>query len=336
MKATRDSKRLRDRLRAGGALMGAVFLGRRTPLAVSYIITNRCNYTCAYCNRWRKKGTELTTAQIVDMFRQLKQLGTRFMQITGGEPFLRPDLLDVVREAKACGFFVGVNTNGSLMDRCPQVLDYVDQMTFSLDGPAEVHEKIRPLGSFAAAMRAIDTAQAHGVRVQINTTLTEYNTRYVDRMIDLAEERGVSISFQPASVQLLSGDADNPVAGQRAGIVEGLERIERRRKNSECIKNSKLVLKFMKRWPYRQGLSCAGRYLFYRIESNGDVMVCGRSEVQGAHPPNILEAGVKPALSRVPKPACDTCYNVTRLQVNVLFSLLRANRRVLGGLLRKA
>ncbi|MDP7422304.1 MAG: radical SAM protein, partial [bacterium] len=82
--------RISDMFYAGSAFLRVVFFKQTIPLAVSYLITNRCNYSCSYCGRWRKKEPELATDQIIFMIDELAKLGTRFLQVTGGEPFLRP------------------------------------------------------------------------------------------------------------------------------------------------------------------------------------------------------------------------------------------------------
>lgn len=308
-------------------------LGRRVPLAVSYIITNRCNYSCSYCARWRTPMPELTTDQVCRMMSELKTLGTRFFQITGGEPFLREDLHEVVRHGKQCGFHIGLNTNGSLLDRNPEALKYIDSVALSLDGGCTIHETVRPPGSFDAVLSAIDTFKEQGIPVRITTTLTAHNTGSVDELVDLAAEKDVTISFQPASPLVLSGDEENPEAGEREEIVNALTRVAERGKQDKRIANSADVLHFMKMWPSPQYLTCAGGRLFYRINCDGDVLVCGRDPGEGPHP-NVARDGVRKALCNVPYPNCCTCYNTTRLRVNMLYSLMTLNGKVWGKWMR--
>lgn len=316
-----------------GLAFTKALMGFRTPLAVSYIITNRCNYSCAYCARWRTPLPELTTDQVRRMMDELKTLGTRFFQITGGEPFLRDDLHEVVRHGKQCGFHIGLNTNGSLLDRNPEALQYIDSVALSLDGDCTIHETVRPPGSFDTVLAAIDTLKGRGIPVQITTTLTAHNTGSVDGLVDLAAGKDVAISFQPSSPQVLSGDEDNPEAGDREEIVRALSRVAERGKEDKRVGNSAGVLRFMQMWPYSQDLTCAGGRLFYRINCDGDVLVCGRDPGEGPHP-NVARDGVRQALHKVPSPKCGTCYNTTRLRVNMIYSLLTLNGKVWSKLIR--
>jgi len=320
---------LRHKAEACGALVGAAFFGRRFPLAVSYIITDRCNFRCAYCHRWKRDTEgELSTAEVFSVLDELRAMGTRLFKVTGGEPFLRPDLEEVVRRASECGFHVGLNTNGSLIDSAPNVLNYVNMLSLSLDGPPEVHEKIRPAGAFAAVMRAIDAARERGIGVMLNATLTRYNTHCVDYLVDLAGEKGVGIRFQPASAWVLSGTAKDPVVADREEIIRALDAVCRRARRDKQVKNWPFIVKFMKQWPRGQGITCAGGRLFCRIESRGEVLVCGRRRHPDAVYPNVRQGGVRDAFNRMALPTCDMCYNHTRLRINVLYSLLKGNRRI--------
>jgi MoaA/NifB/PqqE/SkfB family radical SAM enzyme len=318
---------------AGKAAVLAAVCGRRTPLAVSYLITNRCDSCCAYCDRWRNPGPELTTEQVFELLAGLRGLGTRFLQITGGEPFLRDDLPAIAARARELGLHVGVNTNGSLVEQRPEVLRHVDHVCLSLDGPPEVHEKIRPKGSHSRVERAIEFIQGQGVPVSLTATLTKYNTDCVDYLLDFAAAKGVRLSFQPADVHALSSLRDNETVAETGRVRAAFALLAERRKDGASLENGRLELAYMGKWPESQGIDCAGARLFCRIESDGDVMVCGLRE-QGRVHPNILRDGLEAALSSVPLPDCDACFSSARLRINLLYSGLRFNRRVLMDLLK--
>ncbi|MBI5211574.1 MAG: radical SAM protein [Elusimicrobia bacterium] len=320
--------RLADWAAAAQAAFLAAVGGKRTPLAVSYIITNRCNSQCAYCDRWKKADPGLSTEQACDLLAGLRRLGTRFLQITGGEPFLREDLAVVVRRARELSLHTGVNTNGSLLKANAGVLRHLDRLCLSLDGPPEVHEKIRPKGAHWQVEEAIAIAADHGVPVSLNVTLTRFNTAHVDYLLDFAAAKGVAISFQPADVHALSSARPNEAAGDRDEVRRAFGRLEERKRDRARMENGFLELSYMRKWPGPQGVCCAGGRLFFRIESNGDVMVCGLKE-RGGEFPNVLRDGLEAALEAVPFPDCDACFSSTRLRINLLYSALRLNRGVI-------
>jgi len=92
---------------------------------------------CEHCyTAGRFSGPELTTEEALKMVAELAELGASHLAITGGEPFLRPDVLEIAREAHEHGLSVSFNTNGSLIDdRLARELRKLDAFAFlSIDG----------------------------------------------------------------------------------------------------------------------------------------------------------------------------------------------------------
>ena len=99
-------------LNTAAGLLGARFLGR--PFYVRFHLTHRCNYRCRMCGlrELADKERELGIPQIETVARRLAALGARHAVITGGEPFLRSDLPEVVAAFARRGFSVRIQTNG--------------------------------------------------------------------------------------------------------------------------------------------------------------------------------------------------------------------------------
>ena len=88
------------------------------PLRVMFELTYRCNFRCRHCyvpKSYRKKG-ELRTKEIFSVLAQLKDIGCFYLGFTGGEPFIRKDILDILWFAKKKGFELIIYTNGSLIN----------------------------------------------------------------------------------------------------------------------------------------------------------------------------------------------------------------------------
>ena len=150
------------------------FIGRPDPLGaypeprlkhLILFVTDRCNMRCEHCMFWRRiddPGPEMTLEQLQTIARTTPPLQT--LALTGGEPFLRADLHEIVES-----FFrdnqthhIQVNTNGLLMDRMVELAErgfskqYEKFLTFqvSLDGLEETHDALRALpGSFKRITR---------------------------------------------------------------------------------------------------------------------------------------------------------------------------------------
>lgn len=90
------------------------------PLRVMFEITYRCNFKCPHCyvpqSYRNEKRRELTTQEIFFILNQLKEAGCLYLGFTGGEPFLREDIVEIIRYAKRCGFQILIYTNGSLIN----------------------------------------------------------------------------------------------------------------------------------------------------------------------------------------------------------------------------
>ena len=101
--------------------------------------------------------------------------------LTGGDPLMRPDVLDLAREASDLGLHLGLSPSGTARLVNADFQEFLDagimRISLSLDGATEEsHDTFRGLrGTFARTMKAIEKAHAVGLDVQINTTLTRGN-----------------------------------------------------------------------------------------------------------------------------------------------------------------
>ena len=86
---------------------------KKIPLTVNFEVTAACNLSCIHCyhdNCRKNTGEELTFGQIKEMFSSLKNAGTMFLIITGGEPFLRQDILEILNLAREMSFSIIIFT----------------------------------------------------------------------------------------------------------------------------------------------------------------------------------------------------------------------------------
>lgn len=103
--------------------------GRRELLSATLGLTDRCNLRCVHCfvhepDRDREiKDRELTTAQWLDILDQLAEMGCLSLLITGGEPLLRDDFVEIYTHAKRLGFLITLFTNGTLLTQ--ELVDFL-------------------------------------------------------------------------------------------------------------------------------------------------------------------------------------------------------------------
>ena len=86
---------------------------------VIWNLIRRCNLTCKHCysiSADKDFPGELSTQEVFDVMDDLKRFRVPVLILSGGEPLLRPDIFDISRRAKEMGFYVGLSTNGTLID----------------------------------------------------------------------------------------------------------------------------------------------------------------------------------------------------------------------------
>lgn len=168
---------------AGGAGIGPV---------VIWNLIRRCNLTCKHCyalSADHDYPNELNTQEVFTVMDDLKAFRVPVLILSGGEPLMRPDLFEIAARAKAMGFYVGLSTNGTLIDG--PMADRVAQAGFnyvgiSLDGLKPTHDKFRRLeGAFDLSLNAVRLLHARGVKVGLRFTMTALNAHDFPALLDL-------------------------------------------------------------------------------------------------------------------------------------------------------
>jgi radical SAM protein with 4Fe4S-binding SPASM domain len=151
--------------------------------AIHIYLTNRCNLHCAQC--YMAAGGGDTTGELsADEWRRVLAQFTSLNQsssvsFSGGEPLLRPDLLDLAGRAHDDGHYVTLFTNGTLIreEMTARLAGVCNCVQLSLDGATTaVHDAIRGPGAFAATVRAIEGLRNRGVRLRIALTVMPENS----------------------------------------------------------------------------------------------------------------------------------------------------------------
>ncbi len=173
---------------------------RRNPPApvVIWNLIRRCNLTCKHCysiSADKDFPGELTTEEIFTVMDDLKRFRVPVLILSGGEPLLRPDIFDIAKRAKGMGFYVGLSSNGTLIDQ--NNIDRIAECDFnyvgvSLDGLRETHDKFRRLdGAFDASLAGIRLCRDLGLKVGVRFTLTQDNAHDLPGLLKLIEDEDI-------------------------------------------------------------------------------------------------------------------------------------------------
>ena len=165
---------------------------------VIWNLIRRCNLTCKHCYSISADTHfpgELTTEQVYTVMDDLKGFRVPVLILSGGEPLLRPDIYDIARRAKAQGFYVGLSSNGTLIDESN--IERIAECDFnyvgvSLDGLGATHDKFRRLdGAFVASLKGIRLCRDLGLKIGVRFTMTQDNAHDLPGLLRLVEDEGI-------------------------------------------------------------------------------------------------------------------------------------------------
>ncbi len=190
------------------------------PLKISYAVTYRCNLQCKICNIWKKPlvQDELTPGEIDAFFEKANKFF--WVNLTGGEVFLRPDLHEIVGSILThCRDLhsLHVATNGQLKDKAVDLVKFTRQknsalkivFTVSIDGPLPLHDALR--GRDGAWERAMGTflalASMDNVKPQIGFTLSEHNASSFPDTFAAIKQRYPPLRFDDININIFQKSA---------------------------------------------------------------------------------------------------------------------------------
>lgn len=184
-----------------------VDVGLCSPVNLTWEVTLACNLRCRHClssSAVPAEG-ELTTKEALALVEQLHQEKVFQINFGGGEPFMRPDFLDIIDACHARGIMTCISTNGTLFTKeLVERLSRTNLMAIqvSLDGAKkETCEAIRGVGTYDRAIKALELLALSPIPTSINTVLTSSNAHEIDDLQKLANQLGVTLRisrFRPS------------------------------------------------------------------------------------------------------------------------------------------
>jgi len=165
---------------------------------VIWNLIRRCNLTCKHCYSISADSNfpgELSFDEVCTVMDDLKAFRVPVLILSGGEPLLRLDIYDIAKRAKAQGFYVGLSSNGTLIDE--NNIDRIAECDFnyvgvSLDGLSATHDKFRRLdGAFEASLKGIRLCRDLGLKIGVRFTMTQDNAHDLPGLLKLVEDEGI-------------------------------------------------------------------------------------------------------------------------------------------------
>ena len=172
----------------------------QAPLLLIWEVTRSCELACRHCRASaenRRDPRELSTAEGFRLIDDVAKMGTPLIIFTGGDPFQREDLEDLVRYARGAGLRVGTipaTTDRLTRERLVSIKEAgIHQIAISIDGAtAAEHDDFRRVeGSFAKAMQGAAWARELGIPLQTNTVFGAWKLDRFDAIANLVESLGI-------------------------------------------------------------------------------------------------------------------------------------------------
>lgn len=176
---------------------------------VIWEITHQCNYNCSYCIfscNQKIVPNELTTLECLHVIDELVKNDFKHLKVTGGEPFLRKDIIDILKYASKY-LITDISTNASLLTQ--EKVELLNQIKLkmihvSLDGLKESHESVRGVNTYDRTMRGLEYLRNSRNKVRIGCVIhknNEYDLKKITESVisTSADEIIYSIMEPPAS-----------------------------------------------------------------------------------------------------------------------------------------
>ncbi len=295
------------------------------PIVVSFEVTDSCTCWCKHCDHGGPKD-DSRNLQPADYRRYMQALRPCVVQVSGGEPLMRQDLVEVVRNIQVgSGLpYTILVSNWSLMteERYLALREAgIDQFSVSLDFPDQRHDEFRRHpGLYRHLSQIVPRLAALGHDdIVLNTCITGENLEEIEAIADQAREWGVNLCYSAYSARR-TGRRDYLLTSpeQLATLNRALDRVEARRDATNWIVNSPSTIEATRRYFQNGGApGCKAGLRFLVVTADGALQPCS---MQFQRDP--LDQQARMVSEFTAHNACDQCYVSIRSYLDKNFSTL--------------
>lgn len=219
----------------------------------------------------------MSTPEIFRMLDDARSFGIGVYNAWTAEPLLRKDLPDILRYAKGLGLITSLITNGKLLARRVHELDDLDYLSVSVDG-IESYRELRGI-ALDEVLRGIKAARGAGHEVLMNCVISSKNVDEIERLVRLAEDLSIWISFEPINESKgITGDV-----WEELGIKDlprysqAIDRLIELKKSGAPIINSVTYLKMIR--ALKPEFRCHASNIIIHVTADGTVECCRSQKV---------------------------------------------------------
>lgn len=257
-------------------------------------VTNNCNLRCIHCHlsSGQKLQNEMSTREILKLINELRDIKTKELVFSGGEPLMRDDFLDIVEHSYFQGFNrITLLTNGILIDDkiARKLSEFKVEVQVSLDGVRkETHESIRGKGTFRSTIEGIRKLVDADVSSRISMTLMKSNIDELEEMGKFIKELGVeNLHFSVLQNKGRAKEHQSMIGLKGEDIVEIIKRMTEFSSTTDINIDSEKTIRFKVEKLSRKDLCGAGSTLI-SIAADGNVYPCS-----GLHDEEFLAGNIR-------------------------------------------
>ena len=295
------------------------------PIVVSFEVTDSCTCYCKHCDHGGPRD-ERRRLQPADYRRYMEALQPCVVQVSGGEPLMRDDVVEIVRTIKngATIPYTILVSNWSLMTEEKYLAlkeAGVDQFSVSLDFPDARHDTFRGYpGLYSQLESLVPRLAAHGFDdIVLNSCITSENVGEIGRLADKAREWGVNLCYSSYSAKRTGcRDYSLTTEAQLERLQREFAQVEARRDPSNWLVNAPSTIAAMQQFFERGSMpGCRAGHRFLVVTSEGWLQPCSMI-FQRWH----LEDRDKIVKEFTDTNTCDQCYVSIRSYLDKSFPQL--------------
>jgi len=294
-------------------------------IVVSFEVTDSCTCHCLHCDHGGPRD-DSRNLRPAEYGRYMQALRPCVVQVSGGEPLLRPDLVQIVRNIKAGSKlpYTILVSSWSLMTQ-PLYLELraagIDQFSVSLDFPDDRHDNFRCYPSLYQHLEDLipRLARLGHDDIVLNSCITTENLGEINAIADKAREWGVNLCYSAYSARRTGCRDFLPQSPQQLAALNGhLDRVEARRDCTNWIVNSRSTLDATRRYFQDSGMpGCKAGHRFLVVTADGTLQPCS---MQFRRYPLERRADMIQEFTRTN--SCDQCYVSIRSYLDKSFPQL--------------
>jgi MoaA/NifB/PqqE/SkfB family radical SAM enzyme len=317
--------------RIAGALLR---LRRGRPTLASVNLLNRCNQACPMCAVHAGPDEELPLPRLRALLPALRRGGIRIVELSGGEPFLRRDLPELVATVDSSGLLFTFNTNATAVSEAGlEALGRARgllQVAVSLDSlDRERYRRLRGRDLLPQALDGLERLRHAGLPapVKLNVAVSRHNVTELPALLAFAAGRGLHLSAFPVTQgpghHRSAGGPFQASPGEREAMAHAFETLAARRRAGEPLWEASAFYLAAARFLRGQGLEpCGAGALYLDVRADGSVAPCvdlpAVTDVEGLVRGDgwaaLRGAGPSADACRQETPCCYTCtVNVAEL-----------------------